>query len=473
MANPLNVPGYENPRIWGDGTDSSIGTQILPFYWQKKAIIDIAKEQYFGQLADTMSMPKHFGKRIVQYHYIPLLDDRNINDQGIDATGANITDEVTIAISDPAGYTKYAVGNGASAALALTAAQNKAEDIFKNTGVFDTDYTTTVGNLTTAGWVIEEGPAVNSSGNLYGSSKDVGTIIGKLPVLSETGGRVNRVGYTRITVEATIEKFGFFDEYTEDSIQFDNDSELMMHISREMLRGANQMVEAQLQVDLLNGANIVMYGGDATSTGELTGENGAVPSELTYDMLVKLETILNDNDCPRDTKIISGSRMVDTRTIAAARYCYIGSELRPTLMRMKDYHNEPAFVPVHQYAAAGNVAKGEIGSVGSFRFIEVPNMLHWTGAGEAVTLNDGYLEGDGHYNVYPMLIVGSGSFTNIGFQSGGQGSKFRTIHRKPGVSAAGRDDPYGQVGFYSILWWYGIMIKRPEHIALAKVVARQ
>jgi N4-gp56 family major capsid protein len=33
---------------------------------------------------------KHFGKEIKVYHYIPLLDDRNINDQGIDATGVTI-----------------------------------------------------------------------------------------------------------------------------------------------------------------------------------------------------------------------------------------------------------------------------------------------------------------------------------------------------------------------------------------------
>lgn len=39
-------------------------------------------------------------------------------------------------------------------------------------------------------------------GNLYGSSKDIGTIEGKLPLLTENGGRVDRVGFTRLELEA-------------------------------------------------------------------------------------------------------------------------------------------------------------------------------------------------------------------------------------------------------------------------------
>jgi N4-gp56 family major capsid protein len=475
MANPLNVPGYQNPRVYGatDGSTSSIGAQLIPFFWQRKALIDLKKEQHFGQLADTVSMPKHFGKTIKKYHYIPLLDDRNINDQGIDATGQHIADEVTIVISDPAGTSRYAVGNGTNAATALTAAQAKAVSIFKNLGMTVTTYAAAKTTLEAAGWVIEEGPAVNNGGNLYGSTKDVGTIVGKLPVISETGGRVNRVGFTRLVLEGTIENFGFFEEYTQESVDFDNDSELMSHISRETLRGANEITEDMIQIDLLNAANVVFYGGTATSASTLTGNSGSTPSELTYSLLMKMETSLNDNRCPKDTTIISGSRMTDTRVISASRYAYIGSEIKDTLLRMKDYHDKPAFVEVKHYAEAGKIATGEVGSIGHFRFIEVQKMLHWEGAGASVTTNAGYLEGNGKYNVYPVLIVGSNSFTTIGFQLEGDNAKFKIINRKPGAGNAGRDDPYGKTGFYSIQWFYGFMSFRPEWIGLIKVVARQ
>lgn len=467
------MAGSENPMKYYDATTQTHGQpQLIPFFWQRKALIDLKKEQYFGQLADTTTMPKHYGKTIKVFHYIPLLDDRNINDQGIDATGAITTDEVTITITDPAGASRYAVGTGASAGEALTAAQAKALDMFKNLGMTHDSYSAAKSALEAADWEIVEGAAVNSGGNLYGSSKDVGVISGKLPAISETGGRVNRVGFTRVTLEGSIENFGFFDEYTEDSVNFDNDSDLMQHISRETLRAANEITEDMIQIDLLNGANIVFYGGAATSRATVTGE-GATPSVLDYETLVRVETALNDNLCPKDTKVISGSRMVDTKTVGAARYAYVGSELKLNLLKMVDFHNEKAFVPVQQYAEAGKVASGEIGAIGNFRFIEVPKMLHWEGAGAAVGTNPGYMESDGHYNVYPLLVVGSGSFTTIGFQTDGENTKYKILHKAPGSGSANRTDPYGKVGFYSIQWWYGTMILRPEWIACVQVVAER
>lgn len=458
---------FEAPKVYDNST------QLIDFYWQRKALIDTKKKMFFGQLADTVDMPKHFGKTIKVFHYIPLLDDRNINDQGIDATGSSVADEVTIIITDPSGAQRYAVGTGTDAATALTAAQAKAEDMFKNMGIFNASYAGTVNELQAAGWTVEEGEAVNNGGNLYGSSKDVGTIVGKLPVISETGGRVNRVGFTRITIEGSIENFGFFDEYTEDSVNFDNDADLRQHIARETIRAANEINEDMIQVDLLNGANVVYYGGDATSLDEVTGETGATPSILDYNLLVDLETALNDNYCPIDTTIISGSRMTDTKVIGASRYVYIGSELKKTLLKLTDFHGQSAFIPLAQYAEAGKAASGEIGAVGSFRFIEVPKMLHWDGAGAEVTNNDGYREANGRYNVYPVLVVGSNSFTTIGFQTSGNGTKFKILHKAPGSNSADRHDPYGKTGFYSIQWWYGTIIKRPEWIACAKVVAER
>ena len=466
---------FESPMKYGvpGTTPSSVGGQLIPFFYQRKALIDLKKEQYFGQLADTAAMPTNFGKTIKRFHYIPLLDDRNINDQGIDATGYATANEVTIVITDPDGTTRYAVAKGDDAAGALVAAKAKAVDIFKNLGVYDTSYAATKTALVAASWTITEKSAVNQGGNLYGSSRDVGTISGKLPVIGESGGRVNRVGFTRLTVEASIANFGFFEEYTEDSVQFDNDPELMQHISRETLRGANEIVEDCIQIDLLNGANVVFYGGDATSAATLTGNAGSTASELTFNSLIRMETALNNNRCPKDTKIISGSRMTDTRTVGACRYAYVGSELKQTLLRMTDFHGAKAFIPVQEYAEAGKLAAGEIGSIGSFRFIENPQMMNWEGVGATVTTNGGYLEGDGKYNAYPVLIVGSGSFSTIGFQTSGENTKFKILHKKPGSATADRNDPYGKTGFYSIQWWYGTLVLRPEWIGLMKVVARR
>ena len=383
---------YKDPK---GGTPSSIGSQQLTHYYQKQALIEARKEQYFSQLADVTSMPKNMGKTIKRYHYLPLLDDANINDQGIDAAG------VTIA-----------------------------------------------------------------NGNLYGSSKDIGTIPGKLPVLSETGGRVNRVGFKRKEIEGSFEKFGFFDEYTQESLDFDSDAELMQHITREMINGANEITEDALQIDLINAAGVIRYAGNATSNATVGADD-----VVTYGDIMRLSIDLDNNRCPKKTTVITGTRMIDTRVVPACRVMYCGSELLPTLKAMKDLHNEPAFIPVEKYAAAGTVLNGEAGSIDAFRVIVVPEMLKWAGAGADASASSTHYETGNKFDVFPMLVVGDQSFTTIGFQTDGKTVKFKIFHKKPGEATADRNDPYGETGFMSIKWYYGFMCLRPERIALIKTAA--
>lgn len=395
VASNTNQARYNDPL---NGQPSAIGNkQLTEFHYQRKALIEAAKDQYFMQLADVTAMPRNSGQTIKRYHYIPLLSDENINDQGIDATGATI-----------------------------------------------------------------------SNGNLYGSSKDIGTIQGKLPLVSEVGGRVNRVGFKRKEIEGSITNMGFFEEYTEDSVQFDSDPELRMHINREMVAGASQMSEAVLQIDLLNSAGVIRFGGTASSTAEMDST-----SKVGYGDLMRMSIDLDNNRTPQKTTIITGSRYTDTRTIPAARAMYIGSELLPQLAEMKDQHGNPAFIPAHQYADAGNLMRGEQGVIDKFRVIVVPEMLKWAGAGGTELASDEqeHYTTDGKYDVFPMLVVGSGSFTTIGFQTDGKTVKFKIYHKAPGESSVDRVDPFGKSGLMSIQWWYGFMALRPERIAIAKTTA--
>lgn len=379
--------------------DGAGSEQMNTFFWLKKAIIESRKEQYFMPLASVTNMPKNYGKTIKVYEYVPLLDDRNINDQGLDAAGATIAD-----------------------------------------------------------------------GNLYGSSKDIGTITNKLPTLTENGGRVNRVGFTRLQREGSIFKFGFFTEFTQESIDFDSDSELMSHLSRELMNGAVQLTEAVLQKDLLANAGVIVYAGDAAANGDITGE-GATPSLVEYADLMRLDQILTDNRTPKQTTVITGSRLVDTKTIPAGRVMFVGSELVPLLKGMKDLFNNQAFIAVQHYGDAGTILNGEIGTIDAFRIVQVPEMLHWAGVGAAEVDNPGYRATAGKYDVYPMLVVGDDSFTTIGFQTDGKTVKFSVLTKMPGKETADRNDPYGETGFSSIKWYYGILVKRPERIGLIKTAA--
>ena len=135
MAHLFNDPaGFRT----GVSTPSTIGPQLVDFLYIKKALAEQAKEIVFSNMSSTIEIPKNTGVAIKRYVDVLMIDDKNINDQGIDAAGQS--------------------------------------------GVNSN----------------------NPNGNLYGSSRDIGVISSRLPTLGEQGGRVNRVGFTRRTIQGSL-----------------------------------------------------------------------------------------------------------------------------------------------------------------------------------------------------------------------------------------------------------------------------
>ena len=471
---------YNAPKVGVDGSpQSSVGPQFNTHYWDRKSLMDAAEEMYFSPLADAKTMPKHFGKELKVFYYVPLLDDLNVNDQGIDANGvARVPGTYTVTFPDVV----EVLDAGAAAAVTaindnVNSATGTAEVVAATGGDGPSGATHTLITLTdtvvhyadeaTADAAIAAagaGVKQQNVGALYGGSRDVGTILGKMPTLTEQGGRVNRVGFTRLERKGEIQEHGFFMEWTEDSLMFDTDSELYGHLSREMLRGANEIYEDLLQADLLNAADVKIYPGVATSLREVSGENGAVTA-LDVGDLKRLSVILDDNRTPKKTTIIKGSRMTDTRVISASRIAYIGSELQIMISDWAD------FVPVEQYADAATIMNGEIGAIPTahLRIVVVPQMMRWQGVGADEGTNGGYQATGGRYDVAPLLVIGNEAFATIGLQgmTGKGKAKFRIIVKKPGEKTADRTDPYGKIGFSSIKFFYGFIKLRGERMAVA------
>lgn len=461
-------------------TPSSVGTQFETHYFERKALIEARREMYFGQLADVVNMPKNMGKEIKRYHYLPILDDQNINDQGIDANGVTI-DKDTYTVTLP--VLTYSVANASKVAFAAAINDNinnsgSAETIATagandsgGTGLATVTLTKKVinyANLTKANAVtaLNVGAFVSrNSGNIYGSSKDIGRIASKIPTLTENSRKVNGVGITRKDLSGTFENYGFYTSYTEDSLNFDSDADLMMHMNREILNAAMKITEDALQIDLINNAGVIRYTGNATSNATLEEAD-----ELVYKDLLHLSIDLDNNRCPKQTTIITGTRLIDTKVVPACRIAYCGSELIPTLEALVDMHGKQAWTPVESYAAGTTVLNGERGRIGDFRFVIVPDMLKFAGAGATDATGTFYATA-GKLDVFPILVVGEESFTTIGFNTDGKSSKFKTIHKKPSELYA-LDNPYGKEGFMSIQWWYGFMLLRGERLALIKTVGK-
>jgi N4-gp56 family major capsid protein len=419
----------------GGQTGSSVGPQINDKYYDRVAVTEAKKKKIFSQLGTKITQPKHYGDTIVKYHKLPILHPENINDQGIDANGMTMV---------PGKWYSY------NADGSLKGTHNSKKDAVANAD-------------SSAGEFIKSG-----EGNFYGGSKDILVQDGAWPVLNEEGGRLNRVGYKRKEISAKVKEYGFFMDYTKKSLDMDTEEKLFTELSAQVGETMGDLREMMIRNSLLaKGAENATYAGDATSMGEV----GAGDLISIKDLRL-MDKALTDSRCPLDTKIIDGSTKFGTSTVSAARYVYVPYNLVTTLEDMTitvGGNTKEVWVPVEQYAAAGKIADGEVGKIGKFRFIAVNDMPIYEAQGADATdssddddASNRYktVAGDGkeHYDVYPLLFVGSESFAVVGFE--GDVAKVQIAKPEP----IAKIDPHGKVGSIAIDWYFGMMYLRPEWI---------
>ena len=429
MSMSFNTGGY-------DPATSTLGVQFNDKHWSRAAVIEAKKAKTFSQLGDKLTQPKHYGDKIVKYHEIPILDVRNINDQGIDANG------VTMVAGE--WYTYDANGDKVGTFATYLLAQDAI--VAATDGAVELK---------------------SGNGNLFGGSKDILVQNGSFPALAEEGGMINRVGMKRLTIEATVSEFGFYLSFTKKSLDMDTETGLLARYSRNVGETQGDIREAQIRNSLISKSeDNRVFAGDATALGEVSAED-----TLTFADLRLMDQSLKEARSPKSTKLIDGSTKVGTTTVGKARYVYVGLEALPTLEDMQ-HNSKDVWTPVEDYAAAGMVAMDEIGRIGAFRFIEVEEMPNYAGqgsnttddtnrdgtAGTATTDDTTFNVTNDFYDVFPVLFVGSGSFATVGFE--GDVARVTTIMPK----ADAHNDVYGKKGAVSISWYYGIMYLHPEWI---------
>ena len=323
----------------------------------------------------------------------------------------------------------------------------------------------------------------NADGNLYGGSRSVVDVSAGMPLLGEGAGRANRVGMTRITREGTLTRMGAFLEYT-DEVELFSDQAMEIQYYEKMGELAADLYDDYLQKEMLGAAGMECYGGKATTLLTLTGKDGDA-SVLSYDLIRKVQISLKANHAKKTTSIVTGSTKIGTVPVNASWFAYLGAASTVELEKLKDDFDERAYVPARMYAAAGNLAKGEVGAVHSTRFIEADRMMHYDGAGAKVVTaenKEGFsfttldatqatARGQGgagdYYDGFPVLWVTKGSFATIGLQGN---KKIKFLSKKPGAPT--QEDPHGLMGLYSFNFFVGSIVLEPEKIARLVHVSR-
>ena len=404
-------------QIYGNGTTTATnGANIRVDALIEKGIRTAKKEIVFEQLCDSRTMPLNMGKTLKVHKTLYILDDVNINDQGLDGVGS-------------------VPGAGES----------------------------------------------NENGNLYGSSRSVVDVTDGLPLLTEGAGRVNRVGVTRIAKEGTLTRMGAFLEYTDEVEKF-SDAKMEIQYYEKMGELAAELYDDYLQKELLGACGIEVYGGSATSLLTVSGVDATTTAgnetALEYATILDVEDTLEANYAKMSTDIIDGSRNIDTVTVNASYFAYCGRNTVRTLNGLQDDFSQKAFIPARMYAAAGNLAKNEVGAVHSTRFIQAQRMMRYDGCGlvvgaspvtswKSTTLSTAQATARGqvgagtYYDGLPIIYVTKGAFATIGLQGN---KKIKFMSKKPGTGVE-INDPYALQGIYSFNFFAGSIALEPEKMA--------
>lgn len=324
---------------------------------------------------------------------------------------------------------------------------------------------------------------ITSDFNKYGymtarSLDDVNTALNDA-TLAEGAGAVNKRNLKKITVEASLNRYGEMIEYTDEVDLFSEDA-MQVRYREELGELANSRWEDLLQLDML-GTGTVMYGGVATSladvgdTVEADGTNDDL-YKINYDLVRAGVRKLVRNRAKKNTSLVTGSNKIDTRTVNKAYFAVIGADVKAdleTLTRGSTYEREFVFIPVHKYADAGSVAEGEVGAMHEVRFIESEAAITYRGAGADVPADyagslqyTGTIGDDAKFDVFPVLFPTEGSFATVGLK--GKGKIAFNAKAPDDVSLS---NPYGTKGFFSYNFWYAGLILEEEKLLKMLVAA--
>lgn len=354
----------------------------------------------------------------------------------------------------------------------------------------------------------------------YLSSRSLDTVTAELAnsvALAEGAGAVNQVGIQKITLETTFARYGEMIDYTDEVEMFSEDA-IQVRYREELGLLANRRQEDLKQRDMLGTGN-KLFSGDAAAITDIGGtialdDTVASLYKVSFDLVRQASKRLVRNRASKNTTTVTGSTKIDTRTINKAYYGIIGNEIKydlETLTRGSGNAEEFAYIPAYKYAAASNLAEGEVGAMHDVRFVESETAMVRAGAGALASAWYG-TEVDGvtpvtttkyatealaiageaganaveatytgelattvtadagdvttRFDVFPMLFPTKGAFATVGLNGRG---KIKFNSKSPEKIENG--NPYGTKGFFSYNFWYAGIILDETKLLEVNVLA--
>jgi len=285
--------------------------------------------------------------------------------------------------------------------------------------------------------------------------------------LAEGAGATNERTLQKVTVEATLARYGEMISYTDEVESFSEDT-MQVRYREELGELANSRYEDLIQLDMLSTPTRA-YTGTATSAATL-GDGAAADGsddalwKISYDSIRKAVRRLVRNRAKKNTQVVTGSTKIDTKTIAPAFYGIIDADTKSdleTLTRGSGAETEFVYVPFHKYGDAATAAQGEVGAMHEVRFIESEGALVDYGKGADIPADyAGTLANDGtKFDVHHILFPTQDSFATVGLKGMGR-IKF---HAKSPENVS-ETNPFGTKGFFSYNFFYAGIILQPEKL---------
>ena len=290
-------------HVYGEGTKASGGSHdnIRTDYYDRGAIKIAVEDLIYGKFVDSKTQKRNSGKTFRISRFLHILDDANVNNQGLDGNG-NVIGNTSFIFRNTA-YATKAAADAAKATFDATADGLAAIANHVEPTVFE---------VTTGG------------GNMYGSSRNVGDVVTGIPLLAEGADRVNRVGVTRENFSATLVRQGNFEEYT-DEVQLFSDDDMQMEYRTKLARLAIEVKDDNTQLGMLGAAGVRFYAGTANALDEV-GQNDE-DAKPSYNFFRKIVKRLKINLAERNESMLTGSTGSRNNSDQQSILCYRRSRL--------------------------------------------------------------------------------------------------------------------------------------------------